>query len=108
MAYTDLTARVVEVLPPEIRVDAVGFSLGALTLLELACREPERFGRIVLAGIGQNVFARQTDQVRRIVDGVRGVRRTATSRPRRSATTPSSRATTRRHWRRSWSARWCR
>ena len=71
-AYTDLTARVVEVLPPEIRVDAVGFSLGALTLLELACREPERFGRVVLAGIGQNVFARQTDQVQRIVDGVRG------------------------------------
>jgi pimeloyl-ACP methyl ester carboxylesterase len=54
--YEDLTTRIVEVLPDE-PVDAVGFSLGALTLLRLACREPHRFNSIVFAGIGENVFS---------------------------------------------------
>ena len=50
-AYRDLTARLVDVLPEGDVVDAVGFSLGALTLLELACAQSGRFGRIVLAGV---------------------------------------------------------
>ena len=41
-AYTDLRAGVAEVLPDE-PVDAIGFSLGARTLLELAVERPERF-----------------------------------------------------------------
>lgn len=53
-AYADLTQRVVDVLP-EGPVDAVGFSLGAITLLRLATRQPHRFRRLVLAGIGRNV-----------------------------------------------------
>ena len=53
--YADLTARIVDALPDE-PVDAVGFSLGALTLLRLACDQPHRFNRIVFAGIGENVF----------------------------------------------------
>jgi pimeloyl-ACP methyl ester carboxylesterase len=55
-AYSDLTTRIVDALPDE-PVDAIGFSLGALTLLRLACREPHRFSRLVLAGIGENVFS---------------------------------------------------
>ena len=54
-AYADLTARVFDALP-EVPVDAVGFSLGAMTLLRAAIAQPERFRRLVLAGIGRNVF----------------------------------------------------
>ena len=70
-AYADLTARLVDVLPDE-PVDAVGFSLGALTLLRLAARGPERFGRIVVAGIGRNVFERDEEHRARILAGVEG------------------------------------
>ncbi|HEY6532450.1 MAG TPA: alpha/beta fold hydrolase [Acidimicrobiales bacterium] len=37
-------------------VDAVGFSLGARTLLILATRHPERFHSLVLSGVGTNLF----------------------------------------------------
>lgn len=40
----------------EGRVDAVGFSLGAITLLRALVREPAMFRRVVLAGIGDGVF----------------------------------------------------
>lgn len=55
-AYSDLTVRVREAItdPP---VDAIGFSLGALTLLQLALATPTLFRRLVLAGIGSNVLA---------------------------------------------------
>lgn len=38
------------------RVDAVGFSLGAITLLRALVREPNSFGIVMLAGIGDGVF----------------------------------------------------
>jgi len=38
------------------RVDAVGFSLGAITLLRALVREPDSFGSVILAGIGDGVF----------------------------------------------------
>ena len=57
-AYADLTARVVEVLPDE-PVDAVGFSLGAHVLLEAARDDPGRFGRLVLAGVGDTLLGPQ-------------------------------------------------
>lgn len=41
---------------PDGQVDAVGFSLGARTVLVLASREPARFRRIVVAGVGANLF----------------------------------------------------
>lgn len=53
-AYADLGARVLELLP-DGPVDAVGFSLGAMTLLRLAAQHPDRFRRLVVAGIGKNV-----------------------------------------------------
>ncbi len=55
--YVDLTQRVIDVLPRgDEPVDAVGFSMGAITLLQLIARQPDRFGRVVLAGIGNAVF----------------------------------------------------
>lgn len=65
-AYEDLTTRIIDVLP-DGPVDAVGFSLGALTLLRLACREPHRFDRLVLAGIGENVFSNDSSATANIV-----------------------------------------
>jgi pimeloyl-ACP methyl ester carboxylesterase len=41
---------------PEGRCDGIGFSLGARVLLTLAARHPERFRRIVVAGVGANVL----------------------------------------------------
>ncbi|MGA1362400.1 MAG: alpha/beta fold hydrolase [Ilumatobacteraceae bacterium] len=58
-------------LPPV--VDAVGFSLGALTLLGALVRNPARFGRVVLSGIGDRVFEeRPPDEGRRIVEALEG------------------------------------
>jgi pimeloyl-ACP methyl ester carboxylesterase len=54
-AYTDLAPRILDAIGDR-RVDAVGFSMGALTLLRMAIDTPERFGKLVLAGIGKNVF----------------------------------------------------
>ncbi len=68
-AYADLTERVLAALPPE-PVDAVGFSLGAITLLRTAIGAPDRFRRIVLAGIGQNVFERDEAATQRIIDAI--------------------------------------
>lgn len=41
---------------PDQPVDAIAFSLGARLTLTVATRHPERFGRIVVAGIGENLF----------------------------------------------------
>ncbi len=54
-AYGDLGERVREALPTE-PVDAIGFSLGAKTLLQVAAAEPERFRSLVVAGVGANLF----------------------------------------------------
>jgi pimeloyl-ACP methyl ester carboxylesterase len=72
-AYADLGGRIQDALADiEGPVDAVGFSLGALTLLELACVTPVRFRRLVLAGIGANVFRDDTEGTRRILAGLAG------------------------------------
>jgi pimeloyl-ACP methyl ester carboxylesterase len=68
-AYNDLTERVVAALPDR-PVDAIGFSLGAQTLLRTAIAEPGRFRRLVLAGIGRNVFERDEAMTRRIVAAI--------------------------------------
>ena len=70
-AYADLTGRIEDALPAE-PVDAVGFSLGALTLLRLAIRRPEAFRRIVVAGIGRNVFERDDVVRARVLAGLDG------------------------------------
>ena len=42
-AYDDLGARVLEALPEGGQVDAIGFSLGAKTLLKVVAAHPDRF-----------------------------------------------------------------
>jgi pimeloyl-ACP methyl ester carboxylesterase len=54
-AYDQLEEQVLAQLPPE-PVDAIGFSLGARTLLVLASAHPERFHRLIVAGVGANLF----------------------------------------------------
>lgn len=65
-AYADLTTRVFDALPAE-PVEAVGFSLGAITLLRSAARHPSRFSKLVLAGIGRNVLERDQSGTERIL-----------------------------------------
>jgi pimeloyl-ACP methyl ester carboxylesterase len=55
-AYAHLEARVAEALPAAGPVDAIGFSMGAQTLLRLATQQPERFSHVVLGGIGGSVI----------------------------------------------------
>jgi pimeloyl-ACP methyl ester carboxylesterase len=55
-AYANLEESVLETFRDRPQVDGIGFSLGSRILLTLATREPERFGRLVLMGIGDNVF----------------------------------------------------
>jgi pimeloyl-ACP methyl ester carboxylesterase len=55
-AYADLESAVVAALPAEGQVDAIGFSLGAHLLLRIASRTPERFRRLVVGGVGENLF----------------------------------------------------
>lgn len=71
-AYADLTQRVHDALP-EQPVDAIGFSLGAMTLLRLAIAQPHRFNRIVLAGVGASLFDRDEEGTRAIVAGLETV-----------------------------------
>ena len=54
--YADLASIVDAELPPS-PLDIVGYSLGAKLALELACRAPYRFGRVVVGGVGDNLFA---------------------------------------------------
>jgi pimeloyl-ACP methyl ester carboxylesterase len=70
-AYDDLGARIVDALPDE-PVAAVGFSLGAMTLLGVVGRMPERFTRLVLMGVGENVFREDAERHRAIVAAVSG------------------------------------
>lgn len=69
-AYGDLTARVLEAAP-ESRCDYVGFSLGAMTVLQLAIDRPERVNRLVLAGIGRNVLEPENPEAhRRLIEAL--------------------------------------
>lgn len=56
-AYADLASNVEQALPADgSPVDAIGFSLGARLLLEVAARQPERFAHVVVGGVGDNLF----------------------------------------------------
>jgi pimeloyl-ACP methyl ester carboxylesterase len=61
----DLAARL-----PDRPVDAIGFSLGARVVLTLAAEDPGRFGRIVVAGVGANLF--RADQSGLVASAVEG------------------------------------
>ena len=68
-AYDDLGARVVEALPGDGKVDAIGFSLGAKTLLKVVAAHPDRFRSLIVAGVGANLF--RSDDMSAVVDAVR-------------------------------------
>lgn len=70
-AYADLAARVLDALP-DTPVDAVGFSLGAITLLRIAVDQPHRFRKLVLAGIGKTLFDDDASGTERIIAGLEG------------------------------------
>jgi pimeloyl-ACP methyl ester carboxylesterase len=70
-AYADLTARVLDAMPAT-PVDAIGFSLGAITLLRIALEHPDRFDHLVLAGIGGTLFDDDTTGTERIVAALEG------------------------------------
>jgi pimeloyl-ACP methyl ester carboxylesterase len=71
-AYADLTTRISDAIEGHDQIDAVGFSLGAMTLLELACREPGRFRRLVVMGIGANVFRTEEASLVGVVAAIEG------------------------------------
>ena len=68
-AYADLGAAVAAEVPDE-PVDAIGFSLGARTLLGLAVDGRVRFRRLVVAGVGANLFRSEGSEL--IVQALRG------------------------------------
>lgn len=55
-AYVDMEEAVAAALPGEGPVDAIGFSLGGQLLLRVAAEKPSRFRRIVVGGVGDNIF----------------------------------------------------
>ena len=72
-AYTELPSWLLAHLPDNPVVDAVGFSLGALTILRALVAAPQRCGKVVLAGIGDGVFTKSSpDAHKRIVDALEG------------------------------------
>jgi pimeloyl-ACP methyl ester carboxylesterase len=68
-AYDELETHAAAQLPDE-PVDAIGFSLGARVLLYLASREPRRFSRLVVAGVGANLF--RSDDSSAVADAITG------------------------------------
>jgi pimeloyl-ACP methyl ester carboxylesterase len=68
-AYGDLERRLADDLPDE-PVDAIGFSLGARVLLTLAADDPGRFSRLVVAGVGANLFRAEGSDL--VVDAIEG------------------------------------
>ena len=73
-AYAQLPQWFLDRVPAESPVvDAVGFSLGALTILRALINQPHRFGKVILAGIGDGVFSQSApDTNRRIIDALEG------------------------------------
>ena len=72
-AYVNLSSWLLDRLPSTGLVDVVGFSLGALTTLRALIEAPHRFGKVVLAGIGDGVFQQSApDSHKRIIDALEG------------------------------------
>lgn len=68
-AYDHMEQLVLDQLP-EGRVDGIGFSLGARVLLTLATEHPERFGRLVLTGVGANLLRQEGSEL--VIQAIEG------------------------------------
>ena len=55
-AYADLEGVLADAIAPHAPVDAVGFSTGARLLLGVAGDDPARIRRLVVIGVGDNLF----------------------------------------------------
>jgi pimeloyl-ACP methyl ester carboxylesterase len=55
-AYADVEGALAEAIAPHAPIDAIGFSTGARLLLGLAAEDPARFRKLVVIGIGDNLF----------------------------------------------------
>lgn len=55
-AYSDLSSSIRDALPADGQIDAVGFSLGGQLLLKVVAENPDRFRKLVVGGVGDNVF----------------------------------------------------
>ena len=73
-AYAQLGQWFINQLPTDSpQVDVVGFSLGAMTVLDALMIDPARFRKVVLAGIGNSVIdPTSTGRNDRIVDALEG------------------------------------
>ncbi len=74
--YADMEQKLVGRLVSEVgegrQVDGVGFSMGARTLLCMTAIAPECFRRLVVAGVGRNLFERDEESAERIIRGITG------------------------------------
>jgi pimeloyl-ACP methyl ester carboxylesterase len=55
-AYEGFAQLIADELPAGQPVDAIGFSMGSRTLLQLAVDDPGRFRKLVVSGVGANLF----------------------------------------------------
>ncbi len=69
-AYASFEQHLLDRFPAE-PVDAIGFSLGARTLLLLASLHPDRFNSLIVAGVGRNLFERDAtgESIASAIDG---------------------------------------
>lgn len=70
-SVADLPGWVLDHLP-DVAVAAVGFSLGARLLLTVAAAHPDRFERLVVAGVGRNLFEHDRTRGERIARAIGG------------------------------------
>ena len=68
-AYENLEQNVLDQFP-DSPVDAIGFSMGAAVLLHLASGASNRFNRLVVSGVGKNLFERDQNFRDSIADAV--------------------------------------
>lgn len=63
--------QIIEDLLPDGPVDAIGYSAGARIVLVLASTHPERFGRLVVGGVGKTLFEPREGGIK-ILDALQG------------------------------------
>jgi pimeloyl-ACP methyl ester carboxylesterase len=82
-AVGGIAESVLGVIPGEDQVDAIGFSAGGYAVLSAAAREPLRFRRLVLLGVGDHMMANNIAPRLALADSL-----LAPDRPGRSAARP--------------------